>query len=105
MNECAGLGVACGDVNGMRLHHNQGIAEEREIYSGGAYCSLLKVNHVRGAFASRHADKDAEEEEREKQKKKHNLTDPPSTPSFLIPTKDGTITNVTLTGGDYPSLH
>lgn len=83
----------------------KGDAEEREIYSGGAYCSLLKVNHVRGAFASRHADKDAEEEEREKQKKNHNLTDPPSTPSFLIPTKDGTITNVTLTGGDYPSLH
>lgn len=43
----------------------EGDAEEREIYSGGADCSLLKVNHVRGAFASV-ADKDAEEEEGEK---------------------------------------
>lgn len=81
----------------------EGDAEEREIYSGGAYCVLLKVNHVRGAFASL-ADKDTEEEEGEKrQEKKHNVTD--SAPSFVIPTKDGTIPNVTLTGGDNPSLH
>lgn len=52
----------------------KGDAEEREIYSGGAYCLLLKVNHVRGAFASRHADKDAEEEEGEKQNKKKHTT-------------------------------
>lgn len=45
----------------------EGDAEEGEIYSGGAYCSLLKVNHVRGAFASA-ADKDAEEEKKNTQR-------------------------------------
>lgn len=46
---------------------NEGDAKEREIYSGGADCLLLKVNHVGGAVASV-ADKDAEEEEGEKQR-------------------------------------
>lgn len=70
MNECAGLGVSVWGCEWNAVASQPRETLRREIYSGGAYCSLLKVNHVRGAFASRHADKDAEEEEREKQKKK-----------------------------------
>lgn len=83
MNECARPSVSvwgC-EWNAVASQPRETLKREREreIYSGGAYCSLLKVNHVRGAFRVRRraADKDAEEEEGEKQQQqqeKRNTT-------------------------------
>ena len=70
------------------------------------YCSLLRVNHVCCALAlvlTAYM-------ETETQGSKENialslfLTLHLFLPSLVL-TKDGTITNVTLTGGNYPSLH
>lgn len=87
--------------------------EKRKIYAGSTlllvaiciYCSLFKVNNLCCALAfgpcSLHGDGDAEPK-----KTVLFLHFSPSiytSPPFL--TKDGTITNVTLTGGNYPSLY
>lgn len=76
---------------------------KRKIYTGSAYCSLLRVNHARCAFASVPAAymeiKTPEPRER------YCFSPSVYTSPFLIPTKDGTITDVTLTGGNYPSLY